>query len=225
MKRNLLTPMLAVAIFLGFGLSPSAQASVLLYNTGVSSEGIPLGPSESDAHWSIIYGPDITEPISPVTLFEQNPFGLYAQSTGSRWIWANDSGLGPPDQFYGFRLTFYISSIAEASTLYITGDWTVDNEGGILLNGDVPSGTGVFELFSDNHGTFHSFSITSGFIVGTNTLDFNIVDRGFPGGFNVTNLSAHSSIPEPSTSVFLVGYGAFLLVFARRRLSRKEAEL
>jgi hypothetical protein len=104
-------------------------------------------------------------------------------------------------------LTFDLSGFDPGSTT-LSGSWAADNFGSILLNGSTPTGTGTLVLSGypiSNFESFHNFTITGGFLVGINTLDFVITDGGVPGGLNVTNLVATSAVPEPSSLVLLLG--------------------
>jgi len=103
----------------------------------------------------------------------------------------------------------------------ISGMIAADNHvDGVYLNGTLISGLGATQ-----YQAFTSFSITSGFVSGLNTLDFYAVDDGAPAGFNVqlTGQGAtgpSSTVPEPSTWALLGGGLAGVGLLARRRRAR-----
>jgi hypothetical protein len=107
---------------------------------------------------------------------------------------------------------------SELAGLVISGAWATDNFCSILLNGATPLGTGAFELagvVSGNFSRFHEFSISSGFVVGLNTIDLVVVDTGSVGGLNVSRLVA-GTVPEPPLTMLL----ALSLAFATSRAAR-----
>jgi hypothetical protein len=145
-----------------------------------------------------------------------------ANNDTSRWIGpadvTNPIQADGPGGDYVYSTTFTLPSNAQLSSAIITGDWTSDNAGlDILING-VSTGqtnTGAF-------GMFFPFSISSGFVYGTNTLDFVINNADAvagPTGLRVANLSgSFSLVPEPSTgSLATLGLLSLGFVGWRRR--------
>ena len=82
----------AMACLVAMTMAIPAHAALALFNTGVNDTGTPLAGSSNDPHWSVVAGPNITAPIPAVVVNDQSPFGLYAQSPHSRWIWVNAAG-------------------------------------------------------------------------------------------------------------------------------------
>jgi autotransporter-associated beta strand protein len=199
-----------VLLMTGFCHAQSGTGSgtgAYVVNTGVSANGTLLSGGSSDSHWLIIGGNGITKPTPAVVLTDQLP-GNYAQSSDSRWIWANASGVaafGPP---YTFRTTIDLTDF-NPSGVTVTGRWGVDNDGYILVNGTTPIGSGEFILDGgikeSNFRLFHGFQITGGFVSGINTLDFVAVDLGYVGGLNVASLVATGL--QPSRVVINVASG------------------
>jgi hypothetical protein len=191
--------------------------AISLFNTGVDSSGVPLAGGSDDPHWTIISGPGITSPAPAVVV--SNPPGLYAQNSDSRWIWVNASGDAGVNSPYTIRETFNLTG-ENPSTAMISGSWGVDNNGMILLNGSTPIGAGTLALFdsdTNNFGSFHSFTITEGFVAGVNTLDFVVTDTGNPGALNVNSLvgTVTASVPEPSAIMLMLVGGTFVLAYRR----------
>jgi len=206
--------------FLSVCLGGRADAATIsLFNTGVDSSGVPLAGGSNDPHWTIISGPGITSPAPAVVVTNQIPSGLYAQNPDSRWIWVNasgDAGVGSP---YTIRETFDLTGTIP-STATISGSWGADNNGMILLNGSTPVGTGTLSLSDSNvsnFSSFHSFTITGGFVAGLNTLDFVVTDTGNPGALNVNSLVGTVSVPEPSAMTLMLVGGTIVLACRRRK--------
>jgi hypothetical protein len=203
--------------------------SISLFNTGVDSSGVPLAGGSNDPHWTIISGPGITSPAPAVVVTNQSPFGLYAQNPDSRWIWVNASGDAAVGSSYTIRETFDLTGTIP-STATISGTWGADNNGMILLNGSTPVGTGTLSLSDaniSNFSSFHSFTITGGFVAGLNTLDFVVTDTGNPGALNVNSLvGTVTSVPEPSAITLLLVGCTGVLAYRRvtgDRTSRADA--
>jgi hypothetical protein len=123
-----------------------------------------------------------------------------ASSATSKWIgpMANQS-TGNQAGDYKYRLTFSLAGL-EPSTAVITGRWTSDNGGPeVLINGQVTGATsdGNFVTFGN------TFTINSGFIDGTNTLDFVVNNAGTganPTAFRLEFTSGTADLqPPPGT--------------------------
>ena len=209
--------LLTLIYFLCLGGRTDA-GTISLFNTGVNSSGVPLAGGSNDPHWTIISGPGITSPAPAVVVSNQSPFGLYAQNSSSKWIWVNASGDASINSPYTIRETFNLTG-ENPNTAMISGSWGIDNTGMILLNGSTPLGTGTMALLNNtnnNFESFHSFTITGGFVAGVNTLDFVVTDAANPGALNVNSLVGTVSVPEPSAlTPMLVGW---IGVLAYRRV-------
>jgi hypothetical protein len=184
-----------------------------LFNTGISGTGTLLSPGQIDPHYSFINGATTTQAV--VTNFQgPNP---YAFDANSRYIWGNAQGT-PINGVFTLRLSFNLTGL-DFSTAQITGAYSTDNAGTILLNGTAV-GTP-----STGFGSFTPFSINSGFVAGVNNLDFVVTDTGAAGALAVTNLggtarslSTGNAAPEPtSLALLLPVMGAVGVVIRRRR--------
>jgi hypothetical protein len=171
-----------------------------LHNTGVDTADVPLSGGKSDPHWFVVSGLGITSPIPAFVVTNQHPSGRYFATTDSSWIWAKADGSGSTNEPYTFRLSFDLTGI-DYTKVQITGSWGADNTGKILLNNKLiaqmpqTQWSGEVELTGttniNNYQNRHQFSITSGFISGMNTLDFQVTDASNPGGLNVTGLTGN----------------------------------
>lgn len=188
--------------------------TITVFNTGSNSSGVALPVGTTDPHYSLISAPSGV----PLTAITTSPNPAWTPNTSSAdWISPGESGNSNwPVGNYDYQTTFSLSGL-NASTAKLSGSWTSDNNGCIYLNG---VNTGQCVAFAD-FGALHAFSITSGFVAGTNTLDFVISNGGGPSGViaevSGTASPTGSPIPEPSSLVLL---GTGLLGLASRLRKR-----
>ncbi len=213
----------AIAILLAGSAASNAAVTLgqpTVFNTGVSSSGVPLPVGSVDPHWTVVSGPGVAAPFQAAV---SNTVSLYTFPADASWIWTNAAAVSGTNSPYIFRTTFTLSA-AEASSATLSGAWAVDNLGSVRLNGANPIGTGTFVLSGvvfENFNRLHAFSITGGFVEGVNTLDFIATDTGDSAGLIVSRL-AIAPVPEAGTlSMFAVG-GAYLLLSARRRARQSK---
>lgn len=104
---------------------------------------------------------------------------------------------------YTYRTTFSLNGFI-ASSASIAGRWSVDNAGvNIVLNG---VSTGLSS--NDGFQAFKTFSISSGFVSGLNTIDFVVSNFGGPTGLRAElsgDATASVLIPEPASLLVLGG--------------------
>jgi hypothetical protein len=213
MKRVALS-LLALALVVGGVAQAQADTISSLFDTGVNASGSPLPDGTiGDPHYQLVLVPaGSTTDIRVRTSTGGFPIPPYIGDDAiSAWIGPNNaSDLNSPLGNYDYQTTFNLAGL-DPNTATITGGWSTDNVGvSILLNGvdtgNLPTG---FTQFSSG---FASFSITSGFQPGVNTLDF-IVNNGV--GFEdnptavrveMTGTATATAVPEPSTFL-LFGVG------------------
>ena len=163
------------------------------YNSGATATATVV--TSSDADW---YG------------------GWVPNSSSSAWIAFNPNnccvnGLGD------YSTTFTLTS-ADLSKVALSGSWTLDDAGELLLNGNV-----IGTLGDNNWGSLTSFSVLAGssdFVLGTNTLSIDITDTdSYLEGVNLNGtLTGAVTTPEPS-SLGLMCLGVLgLLLVGRKRL-------
>jgi hypothetical protein len=217
MRMNII----AATAFLALA-STAANAVVVtgLYNTGLGVGGAALAPGDGqqDANYTLtastLTGVNPGDPT--FTYFN----GAYAaENAGSRWISYSGSpfaGVGGFTVSTTFDLTGYVPGSAA-----ISGNWGVDNDGEIFLNG-VTTGITLSGSSTLNFNVLHAFNITSGFIAGVNTLSFVNFDAGSPAAVRLDNAvltaNAIDGVPEAATWVMLIaGFGLTGAVMRRRR--------
>jgi len=220
-------------------------SSITIFNTGVDGSGAPQPDGTvGDLHYALSYlgssyvpGSTTGSPIETIvrtdgTTFPLDVYTAFAGDTQSAWIGPNNLGannnydFNGPAGYYDYRTIFDLSGLNPATAqLMIT--WAMDNVGVDVLLNNVslgqaypPSGTQGF------FGTPPSFSVTSGFVQGLNTLDFivyNVPDNNSdnPVALRIevsgTASLLDSAVPEP-LSLGLMGSGLVALgILFRRR--------
>lgn len=175
---------LILLLVLGSAAPARAQA-IPLFNTGVDASGTVLAGGAADPHYSVVAG----APAAPAVVITSPPGAWVANSSTSKWVWveAAASTLGTVT----IRTTFDLTGFVHGTTV-ISGKWATDNSASIVLNGVATGHT----LGSSQFGALTSFSISSGFVPGLNTLDFVVTNEGGPGGLRVDAISA-TALPEP----------------------------
>jgi PEP-CTERM motif len=209
-----------------------------LFNTGVISQSPIVLNAEGniDLHYLLVSAPPdpgFSGPASYVaTVGRPCPNSLpcwIANGPDSEWIssrpdtWTSGNGVAGN---YDYQLAFDLTGF-DPSTAFITGQWATDNEAGpIRLNGGSTGSTTGPTDFS----FFTSFTISSGFVAGVNTLDFPVVNDVVsfpvnPTGLRVEFLSSSAtpvratSVPEPTTLMLLTLALAGLTVSRRGKLN------
>lgn len=160
-----------------------------LFGTGVAENGSLLTDGAVDPHYRLVGSADASYPGPAAVVVNDAwpiaPAGPWlANGPNSKWIAPRrEQNIGNSPGFYTYRMTFVLSNLNPAKAR-LAGQWAVDDRGAqVRLNGSI---TG----FTNGNGfaSFTTFSITNGFVTGTNTLDF-VVENG-PSSPNPTGLRA-----------------------------------
>ena len=211
--------------------SAQAGASPIpsLYNTGFGAGGVDSNYSlivnaQTPGNTSAYIAPDDTWPVSGTYV---RPW--VANSTTSKWITPQlipDTGypgyVSNTPGSYTYETTFNLTGF-NPGTVSITGKWWTDNyRGSILLNGVSIYSPVANEPFGGQ--SYNTFTISSGFQAGVNTLDFvvqnelNYAGYGDPSGLRVEFTSSDATpVPLPP-AVLLLGSGLLGLSFIRRKI-------
>lgn len=196
-------------------LGTVSQAATItnLYNTGVNNGGVAIGPNLPDPHYSLIVQPGSTTATTvDDTMYPIPPW--VANNAGSRWIGPSDPFADGPTGNYVYRTTFTLPANANLSTVNVSGWWGTDNQSiDILING---SSTGNV---SAGFTTLVPFNVSSGFVIGNNTLDFSLNNAGGPTGLRVDRMvGTYQVIPEPGAlQIAIPAFGICLAKLQRRR--------
>ena len=207
----------AVAVAMLAGTQASAApppGTFETFNTGVDDSHNVLAEGAGETHYTVSdlwYGGTVPQYV------ETSAHGYPIVPNGP---WLGDDSLsrwiGPTDQnspfYYDYQTTFTLTSY-QAARAFINGRWSTDDYGfDILINGQ---STGNW---AGEFSNWYNFSVTSGFVTGTNTLDFIVYNTGGPGGLRV---EMGGSVPEPASWAMMLG--GFGLVGGAMRSRRKAA--
>nr|WP_315259334.1 PEP-CTERM sorting domain-containing protein [uncultured Duganella sp.] len=213
MKRILLAGVVALA-----AISSANAASISgLKNTGLGASGsgdsnYQLSAASSDT--------TISSSVPVITYDNQWPVSPWlANSSDSKWITPTANQAQSFDAWnagtYTYTLSFNLNGY-DATTAAFTGRFAADNVVTVKLNDTV---IGSANGFAD----WTSFGASSGFVSGTNTLNFVVTNWAQNGG-NPTGLrvefassSVTAAVPEPETYAMLLGGLVLLGAVARRR--------
>src|SRR6266581_1264194 len=163
--------------------SGELQPIPTLFNTGVDVNHYALAPGVADAHYLLTLSAQSTPPPPPLaaTVIQNHPAWL-ANDALSSWVGpVNPGTANVAAGEYRYRTTFDLTGF-NPSTAQIVINVAADNRlNSVLLNG-VSTGLAFvgFAGFSPN------FTLSSGFIAGTNSLEFftaNDTTTPNPAGF------------------------------------------
>ena len=158
-----------------------------VFGTGLSSSGQLLSGGTADSHYSIVSAPSPDTAGQAMTTTESGITTWVAEGPNSEWISPHTNEgttSGEPAGSYTYQTTFNLTGF-NPSTTVLTGEFAAAYSlGMIMLNGE---NTGIVSDGQSDSATFRSFSISSGFVGGVNTLDFVIGNQtqGAPSGLHV----------------------------------------
>src|SRR5262249_1344321 len=169
-----------------------------LYDTGVDDAGNALPDNSVDPHYTLTVNPDtgsLDAIVEDSTAFPivQGPW--LANSATSKWIGPRLDTTPSAADNYTYTTTFDVGAL-DPTTAVITGAWAVDNVGlDIVLNG-----TSLGIVNSNGFAGLTAFTISSGFVAGLNTLDFQVQNQPPPGwtGSPIVGIGGSARPPGPA---------------------------
>ena len=194
-----------------------SAAPLTIFNTGVDNSSNAWGTGGvPDIHYSLVVQPgSATAQTVTDTSFPFPPW--IANNSGSRWIGPAADSNGPTGN-YVYRTTFNVPANAILSSVSISGDWATDDPGTDIKINNTSTGQ-----TSPSYSALTPFSINSGFVLGTNTLDFyvtNVPQFTNPTGLRVDHISGTYQVPEPYAAFLAtMAASASTLIRGRRRRS------
>lgn len=171
-----------------------------VFNSGVDANGAVLSPGSADPHYQLTLSAQSTPPPPAIqaTVMQNHPAWLANDATSS-WIGPINPGTAnAAEGNYYFRTTFSLQGFNTASAslkLSLSADNRVNN---VLLNN---TSRGI--SFAGFNTWSSEFTISSGFLAGTNTLDFQTANDCCgpnPAGFRVKlSATARRTMPALTT--------------------------
>ncbi|MBD2485309.1 hypothetical protein [Planktothrix sp. FACHB-1365] len=154
-----------------------------LYNTGIDPDRNRLGDSLPDPHYQLESFPVGT--VTPAVTSPDNSLAnnWVANTATSRWIGPNRPSAQGPVGEYIYKTTFTLPIFSEA---LIVGELSADdNVTDILINGvsaGNPTPLGSWTTVSQ-------FTISTGFVVGENTIEFKVNNSNGPTGLRIHSIT------------------------------------
>ena len=194
---------LGIALLTIAAAGPASGATITgLFNTGTDSNNVALagGNGVVDPHYSIFSSTSPGFAGQQAVTFQ---CCYVANDADSRWVSLSANG-SPGSNVTVYRLSFSLAGLNPA-TASISGSGGTDNAGRIFLNG-VDTGINI-----NGFSTLVPFTLSSGFVAGTNTLDFQVSDFGAPTAFRIDDLAGTAQVargvPEPAQwALMLAGF-------------------
>lgn len=169
-----------IATGVDFGNRSQGESTTFeVFGTGLDDGGNLLAAGTPDPHYVLT-----AAPAGPSSAFAQTPANDWIGNTGiSQWIGPVGSAATLDEGLYIYETQFELIGLDPASAV-ITGMWASDNTAEIFLNGVSTGIQNTTEFLS-----LQEFTIDSGFVSGTNVLQFHVTNTTAVGtGFNPTGL-------------------------------------
>jgi len=201
---------------LAVGVGTATAIPIPLFNTGTDPSNTAWGPANvTDIHYfytlSQTTGPPVTVDATNWPIFG-GPW--VPNNANSRWIGPDQTSQGPAGA-YTYATQFFLPANTNLASVNVSGMWGTDDPGvDIEINNISTTQT------SGGFTTLVPFSITSGFQLGLNTIEFLVQNAGGPTGLRVDRIRGdYSLIPEPGTLALAAAGLAGIAAVQRRRMA------
>jgi len=199
-----------------YGFSNEVVTETGLYNTGNNSSRKTLASGAVDSHWTVSKdGGAATAAYAVTSATAGFPTGAWmGDDTASTWINSSGTSVNADPGNYTYTTTFDLTGV-DSSSWKLTGKFLTDDS----FNGLYLNGVKIDSVTGGGFASWASFSLTSGFQTGMNTLSFVVNNGGAaanPTGLRV-EFTGGSLVPEPSM-IALLSTGLFgLICYAWRK--------
>ncbi len=202
-----------------------ASAAVIstLRNTGWNAAGtVLLNHNDVDTNFTATLVPSGSSTL--VAAVSGIPGTWLGNNSTSRWISAANPGNDPAGA-YTIKQTFSLTGFNHLTASF-SGRWASDNGATMWLNGTQISSTLPAAPGTNTFSAWKSFSATSGFLSGLNTIEYRITNNPASGGVNPMGLrvefqNSFVAVPLPaSLALLLTGIPGLAMV--RRRIARQK---
>lgn len=211
-KRCLATAAAALAT-VAVWCGTAAAIPIPLFNTGTDPTNTAWLPANvTDIHYFYTLSQTANPPVT-VDATNWPIFGgpWVANNANSRWIGPDQSSQGPAGN-YTYATLFTLPANTNLATVNVSGMWATDDPGLDIEINNISTGQA-----SAGFSTLVPFSITGGFQIGVNTIEFLVQNAGGPTGLRVDRIRGdYSLIPEPAT-LGLAAAGLAVIATIRRR--------
>lgn len=193
----------------------AAAVTIPLFNTGTDATNTAWVPSNvTDIHYIYTLSPTAGPPVTVNNAIWPIFGGPWVpNNANSRWIGPDQSSQGPAGA-YTYATQFTLPPSANLATVNVSGLWATDDPGLNIEINNISTGQ-----LSAGFSSLVPFSITSGFQIGVNTIEFLVQNAGGPTGLRVDKIQgSYSLIPEPTTLSLAAGGLAAIAALRRRAL-------
>jgi len=175
-------------------LSVADRAIPGIFGTGLDATGALLSDGAVDPHYALTVSPDPNFPgPDALAVNEGQAVGWWGvNGPASRFI-APSADQQPEPGLYTYRTSLNLTGY-DVRRVRLVGGWAVDNTGRDILVNGVSTGNTVA---SGRWGGLTPFTITSGLVAGTNTLDFMVNNDGTSANPTGLRVDLRGLLPIP----------------------------
>jgi hypothetical protein len=159
-----------------------------VFNTGVTSVGVLAPDGSIDTHYTLVSSADPTAPGPATYVANSTEFPIppwMGNGPNSKWLTPSSNAAANLAQgTFVYQTTFDLTGF-DSATAQLTGQWSTDNFGYVLLNG------ATVGFSNTSYAVFTPIAIYSGFVSGVNTLQFAV--DNFPNYPSPTGLRVELS--------------------------------